>query len=149
MAAYCEIEELGRWGISADALEDVQDPDSDAAIAGASDLIDSYLRSRFTLPLVAWGDDLRRACAIIAVYDLMQTRGYNPAEPEDKQLEIRYRDVIRWLERISSGQAVPTVTDSSSGAQSGVSSARAQVVSNSQRGWYDRDGNGGPFSGGR
>jgi phage gp36-like protein len=151
MASYCTRAELSQYGIAADALEDVSTTDQDASISGASDLIDSYLRQKFTLPLVAWGSDIRRACAIVAVYDLIAgNRGYNPATPGDDTLRLRYEDVLAWLKMIANGQVSPEATDSSSGAVEGVPppSGRVRFASNAQRGW-STTGTRGPFTGGR
>lgn len=147
MSAYCTVDELSDFGISEDAIGAIEAPKLDAAITGASGLIDSYLKGRFTLPLISWGSDLRRAAAIITVYDVIQTRGYNPNEDsEDDQLRLRYLDVIQWLRDIAAEKATPTVEDSAPGA-SQVGAAR--FVSNDSRGWQVPDGSGGAFTGRR
>ena len=148
MASYCTTDDLAVFGVNANATTGIDSGDVQTAIDGASDLIDGYLRAKFTLPLVAWGKDLRRACAIIAAYDLMSGRGYNPGDPGDDQLRLRYEDVLRWLRDVASGLVSPDVTGSASGDVAGVPSFRARVVSSSQRGWFDKSGDGGPFSGG-
>lgn len=145
---YCDTADLTRWGINATALKGISEKDAQLeAIKGASRLIDSYLRSQFTLPLSAVGEDLQRACAIIAVYDLISSRGFRPDESENDVLRQRYEDVIRWLEKISAGQVTPVVTDSS--ATPGTTGA-PKVTSNAQRGWFDTDSSrAGPFGGSR
>lgn len=149
MPAYCTIEDLPRFGVSRDALDPIQITDQKAGISAAQEMIDSYLRSRYTLPLVAVGGDIKRACAIITAYDLLSARGYNPNAPGDENLRERYLDIIRWLERIAAGTVTPDVTDSGSGSGTGGSSFGARVVSNVSRGYSVPDGTGGPFSGGR
>jgi phage gp36-like protein len=149
MAAYCEAADLSKWGVNAAALDGIGTSEKTAAIGGASDTIDSYLRSRFDLPLTAYGDDVKRACAIIAVYDLIAARGYDPGEPGDDNLRLRYEDILAWLKRVADGTVTPNATGSASGDTAGKPSFRAQVVSNTQRGWSISDGSGGPFSGGR
>jgi phage gp36-like protein len=150
MAAYCSQTELSQWGVSSGALTGITPDELNAAIAGASDLIDSYLRGKFTLPLTAWGDDISRACAILACYDGLSVRGYNPGDPGDDQLQKRYDQVIAWLKGISSGTITPNATGSASGDTAGVPSSRAKVTSNSLRGWYESaGGSGGAFTGRR
>lgn len=137
MAEYCSAREIGIYGVQADAIASIAPVDQDAAIEAASDLIDSYLRAQFKLPLVAFGNDIKRAAAIISAYDLLSARGLNPADAGDDGLKARYDDVVRWLTAISKGTAVPQVTDSSSGAQSGVPSGGPRVSSNGSRGWQE------------
>jgi phage gp36-like protein len=149
---YCDVSELHRWGVNEAALEDVAADDQEAALDAASDLIDSYLRQRYTLPLVSWGHDLKRACAIIAAWDLISARGYNPNDPADDNLRQRYEDTIAWLRDISAGKVAPQITDSTPGATEGQAppGARVQVSSNVQRGWQDTSTTSRlPFSGGR
>lgn len=145
---YCDTSDLTRWGINANALRGISERDAQQeAIKGASRLIDSYLRSQFTLPLTAVGEDLQRACAIIAVYDLIASRGFRPDESENSVLRQRYEDVIAWLKMIATGQVTPVVTDSST---TPGSAGAPKVGSNSQRGWFNTDSSqAGPFGGSR
>ena len=135
--AYATRTHLGQFGIRAAALTGIPTGDQDAALEAASDHADSYLRSRFTLPLSVWQDDLRRAVCNIAAYDLLSARGFNPDAGADSNVRQRYEDAIRWLERVSTGQVTPEVTDSSSGSSSGSGSAAgpARVFSSEPRGW--------------
>jgi phage gp36-like protein len=61
MAQYCTVAQIAEGGVSAEALDGIQAEKQTAAIMGASDRIDSYLRQRYTLPLVLFGDDIREA----------------------------------------------------------------------------------------
>ncbi len=130
--AYATAAQLKSLGVASAALTSVSAPDQIAALQAASDLADSYLRSRFTLPLATWGDDLRRAVVAIATYDLMSHRGYNPEAAGDTTIRDRYQDAIRWLEKIAANLLTPSVTDSSSpqAANGGV-----HVRSREPRGW--------------
>ena len=109
---YATRVDLERLALPAAALAGIPAADQDAALEAASDLADSYLRARYTLPLVAWEDDLRRAVAAIAAYDLMVRRGFSPTGA-DEQLRLRYEDALRWLERVAAGQLHPQIVDSS------------------------------------
>lgn len=149
MATYAKLADLAALGVNARVLESFTKPEQDRAIAEASDTIDSYLRARFTLPLLSFGTDIVGCCAVLAAYSLLSARGYNPDTPGDGNFRERYLDRIRWLEMISKGQAVPNVTDSAPSAGPGVPSSRSRMVSSSSRGWSRRgstDNNGGgPF----
>lgn len=145
MAEYCTVAEIARWGVSAEALDGIPaKPETETsgginqrdAILGASDVIDGYLRSRFTLPLTAWEQDLRRACAVIAAWDLISVRGYSP--DDDPALKARYDAIIKWLEGVAAGKITPSVTDSSPGAEPGSPSGGPRVISSTSRGWSVR-----------
>lgn len=130
--AYATAAQLKTLSVAAAALASVSAADQTAALQAASDLADSYLRSRYTMPLTAWADDLRRAVCAIATYDLMSHRGYNPETGGDPNIRARYDDAIRWLEKVASGQISPSVTDSAPAASE---AGRARVSSKPARGW--------------
>lgn len=105
--AYATAADLARLALPARALTGILLADQDAALDAASALADGYLAARYTLPLLAWGDDLRRTVSLIAAYDLMTRRGYSP-EGGDEQLRLRYEDGMKWLEQVSKGTINPT-----------------------------------------
>ncbi|MBM9400377.1 DUF1320 domain-containing protein [Gluconacetobacter azotocaptans] len=81
------------------------------AIGEASDLIDSYLRRRYTLPLTNPSANIVRVCCVIARYDLNATSDVTPTE----QMGNDRKMAIAWLGDIASGKvtldgAVPANT---------------------------------------
>lgn len=112
--AYATRADLTRLSLPAAALAGVPEADQDAALEAASDLADSYLAARYTLPLVSWQDDLRRAVCAIAAYDLMVRRGFSP-QGADEQLRLRYEDALRWLDLVARGLVSPAIEDSAPG----------------------------------
>jgi phage gp36-like protein len=153
VADYCTAAELTQYGIRAEALRSIDPSELQAAITAASKTIDGYLRSRYKLPLVAWGEDIRLLCARLAVYQLVVVRGFNAARSGDDQIEKQYDVSMSTLKDIPKCSYSPDVTDSSSNAAPGVSApaGTAQVFSNRSRGYFadDRSSIGGPFQGGR
>jgi phage gp36-like protein len=153
MAKYCEEEEIGVYGVNAEAIEGLGLADRiTPAIEAASDEMDSYLRSQYTLPLISWGSDLRACAAVIAAWNIVRVRGFRPGDnPEDSALYLEYKAKIRWLEQIAADTVHPEVTDSSSGAQVGVSTVSLPIISsNVQRGYFNDDpGSALPFQGRR
>ena len=148
MADYATLPDLVNLGIAGQAIATITNQARLAAIAAASRLADSYLAARFTLPLIAWQQDLTRAVVAIATYDLMSQRGFSPAPGSDENIRLRYEDAIRWLEKIAAGLVTPQVTDSSSGATPGLSSTGGgDVETSTSRGYTDRDSNRIPFGG--
>lgn len=116
--------------------EEVENPELDQTIneclTSASGVIDGYLAARFILPLTLWGEDLKRACSIIAAYDLMTVRGHNPHGP-DENLRLRYEDIMRWLRDVSTGKVHPVVTDASETEP--ASGGGPVIESDDPRGW--------------
>ena len=110
MTAYATTTDFTALGLPAAALGSI---DPTAAIAAASARADGYLASRYTLPLVTWGEDLRDAVCAIAAYTLLSQRGFNPDAAADANVRDRYLDAIRWLEGISASRVTPVLTDSS------------------------------------
>ncbi len=144
---YASIADLDS-GINAVALAGVASLTKTDNLVQASSIIDSFLRSQFTLPLVQVGGDVKRACINIAVYFIMVGRGYNPDAGGDPGIRDRYLDSIAWLKLVALGTAIPDVTDSSPAAAEGRPGARPVVISSSQRGFSSRgdpNGRSGPF----
>lgn len=133
--AYADRTDLARLGLRSGALTGVSTGDQDAALEAASDTVDGYLRSRYTLPLSAWGDDLRRAVCTIAAWDILTTRGFDPSKGGDEAIRLRYEDAIKWCEAVSAGRVkvtggitTPTATRSAKASSPATTSSRI-------RGW--------------
>ncbi len=94
------------------------------ALDDASAIIDTWLRKRYRMPLTVAPPEIRRACCILARYDLSIGEQRNPAE---QTIEDR-KEVMSWLRAIGAGSALldldeVTVSDQSYATQS----SRAQV----------------------
>lgn len=127
---YATPDDLPALALPADALTNAP-ADKAAAMIAISSFCDSYLGAVYTMPLLAWGDDLRRCAAHLAAYDLMVTRGYSPEGP-DENLRDRYDDAIKWLSRLADGGlAPPDIVDSEPEAIE----ASAYIYTESRRGW--------------
>jgi phage gp36-like protein len=117
VSSYATPADLALWGMPIAGFGGLfNTAQQQSALDGAADVIDGYLRDHYTLPLlVPYALSIRRACAIIAAYDLITTRGYDPAVSQNEQIRERYAATIRWLEQISKGQISPPMNDSSPG----------------------------------
>lgn len=141
MAEYCTLGELKDLGLNPEAFVETPAPRRHSAISTRSTFIDGYLTGRFTLPLVTWGDDIKRCCAILASIDLIRNRGVSPDDADD--LDKQEDRQIKWLERLAAGVVTPP------GATVGQSGGRPMVISGTSRGFSVR-GTGqtrGPFQG--
>lgn len=135
MASYATRDDLVNLGVAAQAIADVDTASQDKALAAASRLADSYLGSRFKLPLLAWEDDLRgHVCAIAAWRLLSGTRGFNPEQGSNVSIRTSYEDAIDWLKCVAKGTATPAgILASESPSEAGPASAF--VGSSPKRGW--------------
>lgn len=118
MAAYITRSELeSRFGAQeiADLLDDNRDGSESAteaetltsAVADASNLIDGYLASRYTLPLVSVPEIVKVWAADIARYKLWEQRA-----PEE--VRQRYEDALNQLKDLARGNiALPPGSDGS------------------------------------
>lgn len=107
MARYADIADLPGWvhGVSAEDLE--------RALDHASVTADGYLAAQFTLPITAWGKDLRHHTAIAAAYDVLSDRGFNPDAEGNANIRARYEDAIAWFKQVANGTVSPQgITDS-------------------------------------
>lgn len=105
-------------GIASNALGAIPSGTRDIARATASSLVLSYMRKRFRLPLVSWSDDIKRATAHCARYDLICQRGFNPTAGGDIAIRDSYLDAIKWLEQLAKGNVEPeAVVDSTPDAE--------------------------------
>ncbi len=132
MTAYATTADLTRFAVNASAFGGISTLDQQAALAAASSYADSKLRGRFALPLLAWGDDLRRAVCYIAAYDLLSVRGFNPVAGSDSNLRQRYEDGVKWLDGVERQNIHPDVTPS---PEQSPKYDDPKIVTSTRRGW--------------
>lgn len=124
---YAEPRHVRKLGIQQGALKKVSDNDLAEHCISASVESDGHLKGGFTLPLSAWGIDLRLYNARIAVYNFLQATGWSPIGPEDSIL-LAYKNALAWLKGVSNGaidppdivDATPTVEERSFAVVSGT-----------------------------
>jgi phage gp36-like protein len=84
-----------------DMVAVIEDP-IDTALDDASSLIDSFLRKRYAVPLMAAPPEIRRACQLLARYDLYQGEQKSPTEAVTKDRE----ETMAWLRAVMRGEVV-------------------------------------------
>jgi hypothetical protein len=118
------------------------------ACLDATEEADSYLRGRYALPLSAWGNDLVRYTAYIAVYLLLTGPiGLAPQAGADANVTTNYYRAVGWPDRPGTGwfvgiqrQAIhPDVTPAVAQPGDAVHDV-PQVFTSQQRGWNCRRG---------
>jgi phage gp36-like protein len=107
-----------------------EDSELEAVILAASSTAYSYIRSRYRLPLVTWGHDLRLAVAKIATYIAFSSRGFDPSNPADQVILKNYDDAIAWLKDVAGNRAAADVVDTSP-----APALSPRVISNTPRGY--------------
>lgn len=133
--AYATRTDLYRLGLRSDALSGVATADQDAALEAASDVADSYLRSRYTLPLTGYGDDLKGAVCKLAAYELMRARGYAPGAGRDESLKDSRDEAVSWLKDVSAGRAHVSGGNTTPAPTRHARASSPNVTSNRLRGW--------------
>ena len=109
--AYCTLDDILGMIDEEDVIRHTDDFDTgtvntsatDRAIAGADALIDSYIGSRYSVPVSPVPDIIRDLSVDIAIYKICSRRDQTPVEARKK-----YDDAKLFLEKISAGTAVIT-----------------------------------------
>ncbi|MBU1193967.1 MAG: DUF1320 domain-containing protein [Proteobacteria bacterium] len=86
---------------------------TDKAISGADALIDSYLASRYSVPVTPVPDILLNFAVDIAIYKICSRRSQAPEE-----VRTKYEDAIKWLEKVASGKVKISSAASAPASQS-------------------------------
>ena len=141
-APYCEYTQLLQY-LPAATLNQATIAQQQQACLDATEEADSFIRGRYQLPLLVWGNDLTRYTAYIAIYLLMSGPiGWAPQAGSDRNIEVNYYRAVGWPERPGTGffpgiqrQSVqPDVTPSATVGQDPGHDA-PQVRSLPVRGW--------------
>lgn len=111
---YASPPDLLTYGFPATALGTLTTPQQQAALDTASATVDSYLRGRYALPLLAWGPEVTEWACIIAAYKLISIRGFNPANGSDRTLKDRYDRCMYELAEVQRQARHPNVTPQAS-----------------------------------
>jgi hypothetical protein len=147
MAAYATQADLVALGLPQKALATIGVPAVDAALESASRIIDSYIGSRYDLPLKTWDASVVQATVKVAALTLMQGRGFAPGVVDADNLQRGYDQAIAWCRDVARGLATPSVVDTTDQTKPPVDPQNAPFVrqapqgsataptSSSRRGW--------------
>ena len=107
--AYATLDDLHREGLPAAFFDGPLAPDEDtqqAALDDASEEADSYIASKYTLPLSApYDKSLIHDVVNIAVWHLICRRGFDPDDKSDAVFRYRLEDAMNHLKRVADGKA--------------------------------------------
>jgi hypothetical protein len=118
------------------------------ACLDATEIADSYIRGRYQLPLLAWGNDVTRYTAAIAIYLLLDGPiGWAAMAGSDRNIRANYARAVGgpdpdnpgyvhpgWFPGIQRQNIQPDVTPSSTPGADPLHDA-PQVASDPPRGW--------------
>ena len=116
MTAYATLSDFANFGLPAKATAGIASATITAALESASRVVDSYIGTRYDLPLVSFDASVTMAACKIAAYELLATRGFAAGTPDAENVEKRYATAISWCRDVATGKATPsviTVTDQS------------------------------------
>lgn len=133
--AYATRTDLTRFGLPSGALTGIADATQDAALEAASDVADSYMRSRYALPLTGYGDDLKRAVCAVAAWDLLTTRGYDPNSGGDEAVKLRHDAAMKWFGDVSAGRAHVSGGNTTPAPTRHARASSPRTASDRVRGW--------------
>lgn len=130
---YATPDDVTNLAINSAATDGITDSVKAEACLSASADADSRLPPRYTLPLAAWGQDIRERVAQIAAYTMMRHRGFMP-EGVDELIVKDKDDAQRWLSKAGAGTITPSgIVDSTPNKRGGA----PRVFSRPARGWDD------------
>ena len=139
---YVSVAQLSQY-LPAATLNLATSAQQSQACIDATEEADSYIRGRYSLPLLAWGNDLSRYTGYIAVYLLMSGPiGWAPQAGTDDNITTNYYRAVGWPVRPGTGwfpgiqrQSIqPDLTPSVATGADAVHDL-PQVSSNAPRGW--------------
>jgi phage gp36-like protein len=122
----------------------------DQACLDATGEVDGRISGRYQMPLLAWGNELTKVTAWIAIYLCFSTRGFNPQNGSDRTIQDRYWEMvgnpnvpgsIGWLDKVQRQSIHPDITATVPPNQSPTYNL-PQVYSGIPRGWTRLPGGG-------
>lgn len=98
--------------IPGDALDGLTSGQIDSALVWASGHCASFLRKRYKMPLISWGEELKLNTGKVAQYELFRRHGFRPSSGNDQTSKDAYDEAIAWFRDIAKGLAELDCVDS-------------------------------------
>ena len=112
---YITRSELDKYGISPNALGEVEEETIESMIELCTAEADSWIRTRYTAPLTEPIDlAIKKAVTARVVYDLLAHRGFSP-DSDDDVVTSRNNAALNFYRSIANGMAQLDVTDAQTG----------------------------------
>ena len=133
MTAYATLANLYVYGLPLVAMGSVSVGTQQAILDGRNEFADDKMRARYRLPLVApYPASLVQHICMLAAWDVLMVRGYNPAAAADVNIANRGEMALKWFDDVERQRAHPNVVEAG-----GVdpSYAAPYIVSKPSQGW--------------
>jgi phage gp36-like protein len=136
---YATSTDFSKHGLPPQALEGFTG-DIDDLLKKASAKFNTYARGRYKVPLTApYPDEVIEAVCVLAAYQVMTVRGYDPNNDADRAIEDRYRDLTGrpgqkgWLQDLAQGRvnldiAADTTPTTSEGGPIVIPTSAARIA---------------------
>lgn len=113
-----------------------------AILDARNDYADDKMRARYKLPLqTPYPVSLVQHICQLAAWDIMRTRGFNPAAGADPIIQSQAEYAMKWFDDVERQRAHPNVIEAGGGTEPAY--AAPQVISKPLQGWYPGTGSNG------
>lgn len=137
--AYAVLADLYVFGLPLVAMGSVSTATQQRVLDARNDFADDKMRARYKLPLQApYPDSLKMHICMLAAWDILMIRGYNPSAAADVNIATRGELATKWFDDVERQRAHPNVIESSSPDAPGY--AAPLVISKALQGWYPGTG---------
>ncbi len=136
--AYAVLADLYVFGLPLVAMGSVSTATQQRVLDGRNDYADDKLRARYRLPLIEpYPESLKQNICMLAAWDLLMIRGYNPSAAADVNIATRGEMAMKWFDDVERQRAHPNVVESTSPTPG---YAAPMVISKPLQGWYPGTG---------
>jgi len=134
MTAYATLTDLYAYGLPLVAMGSVSVGTQQTILDGRNDYADDKLRARYKLPLQApYPVSLKQNICMLAAWDILVCRGYNPAAGADINIADRGAMAMKWFEDVERQRCHPNVIED--GGPETIGYEAPLVISKEQQGW--------------
>lgn len=135
MTAYATLTDLYAYGMPLVAMGSVSVGTQQIILDGRNDFADDKLRARYKLPLrTPYPASLKQNICMLAAWDVLVTRGYNPSAGADVIIATRGEQALKWFDDVERQRAHPNVVEAVGASDPGY--AAPSVISKALQGWY-------------
>lgn len=133
--AYAILADLYAFGLPLVAMGSVSVATQQRCLDARNDYADDKFRARYKLPLLTpYPDSLKLNICMLAAWDLLMIRGYNPGAAADVNIATRGELAMKWFDDVERQRAHPDVREST-GPETPAYAAPL-VISKALQGWY-------------
>ena len=133
--AYATLADLYALGMPLVAMGSVTVATQQRCLDARNDYADDKMRARYLLPLQApYPDSLIQNICMLAAWDILMVRGYNPSAGADVNIASRGELAMKWFDDVERQRAHPNVIEAAGSGSPGY--AAPLVLSKPRQGWY-------------